>query len=552
MTKRIFRAVCAASLAVFVVTMVLILGVLYEYFSSVQRSQLRVEVALAGQGVENSGERYFEGLDTEKYRMTWIASDGSVLYGSVSDSETMENHLRREEIAEALSTGLGESTRYSSTLMHRSLYCAQRLSDGTVIRLSVSYDSIFMLLIGMIQPIVIIIGVAAILSFVLAGRLSKRIVEPINKLNLDKPMENEEYDELAPFLCRINSQQIQLRNQETVLRQKQNELDTIVGSMHEGMVLLDRNGKIITINRSAADLLDAHTASPGDPLLDVSRNPELQEAMQAAANGEHKSVRTELHGRIIRISAAPVLSGKEISGVAMVFFDITQQEKAEQLRREFTANVSHELKTPLHSISGYSELLKCGMVKAEDVQPFADKIHGETHRLISLVEDIISLSHLDEGGKDLQWSRLDLYDTADGVIRSLSSLAVESGVALTLEGSHSGIYGVPALVHGMVYNLCDNAIKYNRPNGTVTVTVEDRTLTVKDTGIGIPKEHLDRVFERFYRVDKGRSKAVGGTGLGLSIVKHAAMIHQAKIDVQSTVGEGTTIKITFPKENGTK
>ena len=548
MTKRIYRAVCAASLAVFVVTMLLILGVLYDYFSSVQAGQLRAETALAAQGVEQSGGDFFRGLDPAEYRLTWIASDGTVLYDSASDSGAMENHLQREEIQAALAGGFGESSRYSSTLMQRSLYCAQRLSDGTVIRLSISHGSVISLLIGMFQPILIIIAVAAILSFVLASRLSKRIVEPLNRLNLDEPLENGEYDELAPLLRRIHSQQIQLRQQAATLLQKQNELDTIVGSMQEGMVLLDQSGKILSINQAAKRLLDAPHAGFGDSLLTVSRNPALQNALEAASGGQNADVRTELHGKIIQISAAPVTAENGISGAAIVLFDITQREKAEQQRREFTANVSHELKTPLHAISGYSELLKCGIAKPEDVQPFGEKIYGETQRLISLVEDIISLSHLDEGGKDLRWSEVDLYASADNVIRSLADLAAESGVSLALEGSPCQIHGVPELIHGIFYNLCDNAIKYNRPGGTVTVTVADRAITVSDTGIGIPREHLDRIFERFYRVDKSRSKEVGGTGLGLSIVKHAVLIHGGKTTVESTPGVGTTVKVSFPEE----
>lgn len=549
MTKRIFKAICAAVLAVFAVTMLLIFGVLYNYFSALQISQLKEETVLAAQGVEQTGEGYFDGLDTTGYRVTWIAPNGTVVYDSRSDSGSMENHLEREEIQEALSNGFGESTRYSATLMERSLYCAQRLKDGSVIRLSVSHSSVLQLLLGMIQPILIIIIVAAILSFVLASRLSKRIVEPMNRLNLDAPLENEEYDELAPLLRRINSQQLQLHRQEANLRQKQNELDTIVGSMQEGMVLLDKTGKIVSINRSAKNLLDSPYAGFGDSLLSVIRNPDLQKAVETASGGKSVAIRTELQGKIIQISAAPVTSENGISGTAVVFFDITQQENAEQQRREFTANVSHELKTPLQSISGYSELMKCGMVKPENVQPFAEKIYGETQRLISLVEDIISLSHLDEGGKDLAWTEVDLYKAAESVVGSLADFAASNEVTLSLEGIHGEIHGVPELVHGMIYNLCDNAIKYNRHGGSVTVTVEQGAVTVKDTGIGIPKEHIDRIFERFYRVDKSRSKEVGGTGLGLSIVKHAAMIHQANIAVTSTVGEGTTIKITFPKEN---
>ncbi len=547
MTKRIFRAVCAAALAVFVVTLLLILGVLFEYFSSVQQNQLKVETALAAQGVIQSGEDYFEGLDSKEYRITWIAPDGNVLYDSSSDSLSMENHLQREEIREALSTGYGESTRYSSTLMQRSLYCAQRLNDGSVIRLSVSHGTVLLLLIGMIQPILLIILVAAILAFILASRLSKRIVEPLNRLDLEEPLKNKEYDELSPLLHRLSSQQGQLKQQAAILRQKQNELDTIVGNMREGMVLLDKEGRVISMNNAAKQLLDAAYAGFRDTLLTVSPNPELHSAVEQALAGENASVRAELHGKVIQISAAPILSENAVSGTAVVLFDITQQEKAEQQRREFTANVSHELKTPLHSISGYSELLKCGLTAPEDVQPFADKIYGETHRLIALVEDIISLSHLDEGGKDLTFTEVDLYEKAETVAESLRDMAASSEVSITVHGEKALISGVPELIRGIVYNLCDNAIKYNRPGGSVEVVVRGTSLIVKDTGIGIPQEHLDRIFERFYRVDKSHSKEVGGTGLGLSIVKHAAYIHNAEIAVESTVGVGTTITVTFPK-----
>lgn len=549
MTKRIFKSICCAAFSVFAVTVLLILAVLYTYFSEVQQGQLRAETALAAQGVEQLGERYFDGLPTDAYRLTWIASDGSVLYDSASDSGTMENHLQRKEIKEALADGFGESFRYSSTLMQRSLYCAQRLKDGSVLRLSVSHGSVLLLLIGMAQPILIIIAIAAILSFVLANKLSRRIVEPLNRLNLDEPLENEGYDELSPLLRRIHSQQGQLRQQAATLKQKQNELDTIISNMAEGMVLLDQSGKILSVNQSARELLDAPDAGFGKAILTVSRNPELQQAVDQAAHGQTAAVRTELHGRIIQISASPVASESGVSGVAIVLFDITQQENAEKQRREFTANVSHELKTPLHSISGYSELMKLGIAKAEDVQPFAEKIFNETQRLITLVEDIISLSHLDDGGKDLPHTQIDLLDTAQAVVQSLASQASEHQVSLSAVGIHWKMHGVPELIHSIVYNLCDNAIKYNRPGGTVTVTVEHGAVTVKDSGIGIPKEHLDRIFERFYRVDKSRSKEVGGTGLGLSIVKHAALIHNAKIHVESTVGTGTTVQVIFPEES---
>ena len=553
MTKRIYKAICAAAMGVFVVTLLLIMGVLYNYFSSVQQNQLRSETALAVQGAQKLGMDYFEGLSPRDYRVTWIAANGDVLYDSSSDSGAMENHLQRQEIQDALATGFGESTRYSSTMMKQYLYCAQKLADGTVLRLSISHNSVWVLLLGMLQPILIVVAAALGLSFLLASRLSKRIVEPMNNLNLDEPLENEGYDELSPLFRRIYSQQQHLRLQQATLTQKQNELEAIVGYLEEGMILLDKSCRVITANRAALHLLDvAEKEAAGTELLMLSRNMALADAVQEAMTGKNATRKTELHGRIIQIQAAAVGQQDQMSGVAVVLFDVTQSELAEQRRREFTANVSHELKTPLQSISGYSELLMRGMAKKEDIQPFAQRIYGETQRLIQLVEDIINLSQLDEGD-GYQWSTVDLYSVAQEVTASLEHFADEKNVTLRTEGAHVRLPGVPELLRGIVYNLTDNAIKYNRPGGTVTVSVtrqgEQAILTVRDTGIGIPAEDKDRIFERFYRVDKSRSKEVGGTGLGLSIVKHAALLHKAAISLTSQPGAGTCIQVAFPMEN---
>ena len=550
MTKRIFKAICAAALGVFLVTMLLIMGVLYNYFSTVQQKQLRSETQLAVQGVEQLGKDYFDGLTTDNFRVTWIAANGDVLYDSETDSGSMENHLQREEIQDAMATGFGESARYSSTMMKQYLYCAQKLSDGTVLRLSISHNSVWVLLIGMLQPILIVIAVAVVASFILASKLSKRIVEPMNNLNLDDPLENEEYDELAPLLRRIYSQQQRLKSQQATLAQKQNELETIVGHLEEGMILLDKSCKVIAANEAALRMLEMKESdAAGKELLMLSRNMPLIEAVQEAMAGGTATRKTELHGKTIQIQAAAIGKPEEISGVAVVLFDVTQSEQAEQRRREFTANVSHELKTPLQSISGYSELLMRDMARKEDVQPFAQRIYSETQRLIQLVEDIINLSQLDEGS-GYQWTSVDLYSIASEVTESLEHFACEKKVQIHLDGGHAQMLGVPDLLRGIVYNLCDNAIKYNKPGGMVEVSVTKHddgvSLTVKDDGIGIPEEDQDRIFERFYRVDKSHSKEVGGTGLGLSIVKHAAMLHKAEIKVSSSVGVGTEIQVHFP------
>lgn len=551
MTKRIFRSICLAALTVFLASVILIMGVLYEYFSTARQAQLKMQTNLAAQGITNEGMAYFQGLEVSDYRITWIDADGTVLYDSESDTAEMENHLEREEVIEALSTGYGESRRYSATLMERSLYSAQPLSDGTILRLSISQNSILTLLLGMTQPICIIFAIALILSIALAIRLSKNIVKPFNEIDLDDPLSNEGYDELSPFLRRIDSQQKQLRTQETVLQQKQTELDTIIGSMNEGMILLNQKGKIISINTAARKLLHAQPDCIGDDMLSVSRDLDLQEILSNAFLGESGKRMIELNGEHYQIDANPITAENITKGVALFFFNVTEKEKAEQMRREFTANVSHELKTPLHTIAGSAELLVNGMVKEADLPNFYSRIHGEAQRMIRLVEDIIRLSHLDEGADDMKQEHLDLYALAKDTINILSEEAAKADISVTLEGGRTMICGIPQLLQSMVYNLCDNAIKYNRPNGSITVTVQDQKdsviLSVADTGIGIPFEHQARIFERFYRVDKSRSKELGGTGLGLSIVKHAAKLHHAAIELHSAIHEGTTITVTFPK-----
>lgn len=551
MTKRIFRSICLVALTVFIASIFLIMGLLYEYFSDAMQAQLKMQTDLAAQGVTNEGIAYFQGLKVTNYRISWIDMNGNVLYDSTSDITKMENHLEREEIQQAIIKGYGESRRYSATLTERSLYCAQKLKDGTILRLSISQRSIFTLLLGMVQPVFIGFLIALILSIVLAKQVSRKIVKPINEIDLDNPLSNEEYDELSPFLRRIDSQQKQMRAQKAELAQKSDELDTIIGSMNEGMILLNSKGKIISINSAARRLLDAGDDCIGSDMLSLCRNLELQDVLAKALHGEQGQNNIKLHGESYQIDADPIISENIVRGTALFLFNVTEKEKAEQIRREFTANVSHELKTPLHSISGYAELLKNDMVKEDDKIPFAGKIYDEAGRMIQLVEDIISLSHLDEGAGDMQWENTDLYTLADKAVKSLEPQANAVCVTLELSGVSAVLNGIPQLLYSIVYNLCDNAIKYNHENGNVLVNIKNDSgkviLSVQDTGIGIAPEHQERIFERFYRVDKSHSKAVGGTGLGLSIVKHAVKIHNAKIEVKSLVGEGTTVIVTFPK-----
>ncbi len=550
MTKRIFRSICLVAICVFIASITLFMGVLYSYFSGVQLSQLKMQTALAAQGVAHEGSAYFEGLSPDSYRITWIDADGTVLFDSRSDLSEMENHLEREEVKEALANGLGQSIRYSRTLLERALYCAQHLPDGTVIRLSVAQSTPFTLFLGMTGPICLIFAAAVAFSLVLASRLSKNIVRPLNQLDLDHPLSNEGYDELSPLLRRLSVQQQQIRQQTSELFQKQQEFEAVTTGMAEGIVLMNSRQVILSINPAAQRLLGTDACCVGEFMQSVNRSPELQQLLCQAESGVHSEKVLSLCGGNYQLDASPILSDGKISGMALLLLDVTEKEKAEQMRREFTANVSHELKTPLHTISGCAELMANGMVRPQDLPKFSSQIYTEAQRMIRLVEDIIRLSHLDEGAQDMKPETVDLYSIARETVKSLEPSANACKVELHLEGKPAVLTGIPQLLQGIVYNLCDNAIKYNHPGGSVTVTVQTEPqavcLTVADTGIGIPPEHTERIFERFYRVDKSHSKEIGGTGLGLSIVKHSAKLHNAVIDLQSTPGKGTAISVRFP------
>ncbi len=549
MTKRIFRSIFAVAAAVLLASFVLITGVLYEYFSNNQMEQLRAQTSLAAQGVEKSGDEYFVGLKARSLRVTWIASDGTVLYDSAADPAEMENHASREEVSQALRDGTGESTRYSTTLMERQLYSAQRLSDGTVIRLSCKQYTPLTLVLGMIQPVGVIAAAALGVSLWLASRLSKRIVRPLNELTLDQPEKINAYEELMPLAEKLRSQQNQLRNQEQELRRRRDEFDAATAGMIEGLVLLNEQGIILSINNAATRFLNISRYCVGKDILLLNNSLEMQELLGKVRSGEHGEIETSHNGVNYRVYASPVVSGEKVTGAVLLIIDMTEKEKAERLRREFSANVSHELKTPLHTISGCAEILANGIVKPGDIPHFALQIQSEAKRMIKLVEDIIKLSHLDEGAEDMQREPVDLRLIAAATAENLKPAAKEAGVELSVDGDSAVITGIPQLLEAIVYNLCENAIKYNRPGGYVKVstrkTDKSVVLTVEDNGIGIPEEQQERIFERFYRVDKSHSKEVGGTGLGLSIVKHAAALHNASISMHSALGEGTVISIVF-------
>ncbi len=549
MTKKIFQSILLVAGCVLLASLLIIMGFLYDYFGGVEENQLRDELNLAAAAVEDGGTDYLSRLTADRCRLTWIAADGSVLYDTRTDAESLENHASRAEVSQALTTGTGESTRYSSTLMEKTMYYAQLLDDGTVLRISISRATVGMIAVGMIQPLLIVLIVALILSGLLARRLSRRIVDPLNSLDLEHPLDNDAYEELSPLLKRIHRQHVEIQTQLRELHERTDEFTQITGSMREGLVLLDEHGSILSINAAAQALFGADAQCVGRDFLTIERSHEISAAIQAAVTDGHSEVRAEHADRVYQFDISRITSDGKLLGTVILAFDITEQEFAERNRREFTANVSHELKTPLQGIIGSAELIENGMVKPDDLPRFVGHIHAEAARLVTLIDDIIRLSQLDEGAA-MPTEPVDLLAVSQEAAENLHDAAAARSVTVSVTGQPSVIPGVRRLLYEIVYNLCDNAIKYNRDGGRVDVTVaadaDGSSITVADTGIGIAPEHQSRVFERFYRVDKSHSKASGGTGLGLSIVKHAVQYHHGRIELESTPGTGTTIRVVFP------
>lgn len=562
MTKKIFKSILSVALVILLSSLVMIIGVLYDYFRGVQKNQLRTELAFAAEGVEESGVSYLEGLNDDSCRITLVGEDGTVLYDSVESADKMGNHADREEIKEAREYGTGEASRYSSTLTEQTIYISKLLSDGSVLRVSVSHATVPALVFGMLQPLIVVLLLAFILSSVLAHRLSEKIVEPLSAIDLDKPLENNTYDELAPVLSHIEKQHRQIARQMYDLDRSRSEFEAVTHNMKEGLVLTSEKGEIISINPSAAsfflgvkpdsaEFYEHEKGCIGKDFLTLDRSRETHELIERAqANGEAES-RVSRWGREYQLNASRVLSDGKFTGIVLLIFDVTDKVFAERNRREFTANVSHELKTPLQSIMGSAELIENGLVKPEDMKDFSDRIYKEAARLLTLIEDIIRLSQLDEN-VELAWENLDIAKMASDTAALLRDTAEKKNVKINLDCEPTEIYGVRQLYSEIIYNLCENAIKYNKDGGSVTVSTHPKNggieLTVSDTGIGIPPEHRSRVFERFYRVDKSHSKATGGTGLGLSIVKHAVQYLGGQIDLTSRVGEGTKITVFFPNK----
>ena len=552
MTKKIFQSIIIVAATVLLASLTIILGVFYEYFGNIQKGQLTDELNLASVSVIKDGVDYLEQLQSDHYRLTWIDTDGTVLYDTETGNEELENHKDRAEVKTAFEKGIGESTRYSATLMEKTRYYAKRLEDGTVLRISAKYATTGLLVLGMLQPIIFIIIGALLLSGVLASRLSKRIVEPLNNLDLERPLENETYEEISPLLNRINRQSGEISKQLRRLEEKTDEFNQITESMKEGLVLLDNKGIVLSINPAARNIFGSDTqGAVGHDFLRLDRSRTLSAAIEKTFEEGHSEIRVERMGREYQLDISRIESAGKVLGAVMLAFDITEQEYAERNRREFTANVSHELKTPLQGIIGSADLIETGMVKPEDMPRFIGHIRKEATRLVALIEDIIRLSQLDEGN-ELPCEEFDLMDIAEEVGQNLESAAGARDITLSLSGRNAIMYGVRRLMYEIVYNLCDNAIKYNLPGGKVEIMVdrkdEEAVLCVKDNGIGIAPEHQDRVFERFYRVDKSHSKSSGGTGLGLSIVKHAVQYHHGKLELKSEIGKGTEIIVHFPIE----
>ena len=549
MTKKIFHSILLVAGTVLLASLLVIMGCLYEYFGSVEKKQLRDELELAAVAVEKNGTEYLSQLSSERYRLTWIENDGTVLYDTMTDAESLENHADRVEVKQALEYGDGESTRYSSTLLQKTMYCAERLADGSVLRISMSRATAGVLLVGMGQPILVVLIVALILSSVLAKSLSRRIVQPLNKLDLEHPLENDAYEELAPLLGRINRQHLQIDKQMDELQRQQTEFSQITSSMREGLVLLDEKEHVLSINPAAEKLFGTDESCVGQDFLTIDRSHDMSLAIERAMDEGHSEARVERGGRIWQFDVSRIGASGAAVGAVLLAFDITERETAEQTRREFTANVSHELKTPLQGIIGSAELLENGMVKQEDVPRFVGHIRSEAQRLVTLIGDIIRLSQLDEG-EPMPTETVDLLEVTREAAENLQTAAAARDVTVTVEGQPAELEGVRRLLYEIVYNLCDNAIKYNVTGGRVDLSVSCTggtvAVMVRDTGIGIPADQQDRVFERFYRVDKSHSKASGGTGLGLSIVKHAVQYHHGVIELKSELGKGTEIRVTFP------
>ncbi len=548
MKKKIFRSVIAVVMTVLIVSFTIATGFLYTHFNRLQTEQLKNELSWAAAMMNENEISHIEILASSVYRFTLIAPDGEVLYDTKANSTEMENHLDREEIEEALASGKGSSVRYSSTLTEQTLYASVKLDNGMVLRASISQKSVTALLLSMLPYIIGVVILAGVISLFLAKRIAKNITEPLSTLDLDNPIENNTYEELSPILRKLNRQHKQIKAQMETLRQKQNEFQQIVSSMNEGLILLDEQGIVLSMNNAAKKVFSVNDTVIGRDFLTVDRSVEVSKAVNDTLGGKNSEFRIQRNGNEYQLNISPIESDTKKLGAVILAFDITDKAFAERNRQEFTANVTHELKTPLQSIIGSAELLETGLAKPEDRGKFIGNIHKEATRLVNLINDIIRLSQLDENSEPTT-EMVNLSEIAKEVVEVLIPSASKKRVTLEIEGENLTIKGVRRYLYEIIYNLCDNAIRYNVEGGKVKINIYEEkqhtVISVCDTGIGIAPEHQTRIFERFYRVDKSHSRETGGTGLGLSIVKHAVQFHNGKLEVESKLGEGTTIKVVM-------
>ena len=548
MTGKILRISYLVAISALLASALLFFGVMYRDYEDGAFARLRAEAAAIAQGLGAVGSDYFDSFAPDD-RVTWIAANGTVLYDSAAPAQLLESHAGREEIDQALQTGEAQTSRYSKTLLQRTFYYAKLLEGGTVLRVSCTQNSLPAMILMLLTPFLWVATLVLILCGVLSYRLARQITKPLNAINPDNPAPLPSYPELTPLFDKLREQNRTIGKQMNELQLRQREFTAITENMREGFLLVDCKMHVLSSNHSALEVLGGRELKPGCLLYDAECRQEIFDAVDTALSGSHAELLLTIDETSWQVLANPVVASGQVAGAVVLFMDVTEREQRERLRREFSANVSHELKTPLTSISGFAELMKEGLVPPEKIPEFSGDIYKESLRLIGLVNDIIQLSRLDENSTQFQRAPVDLYDLCAQSIERLSPVAARQSVTLALTGEHAEIMGVEQLLKEMIYNLLDNAIKYNVPGGSVTASVRKsagRTiLSVSDTGIGIPYAHQPRVFERFYRVDKSHSKEVGGTGLGLSIVRHAAQYHGARLELKSQPGKGTTITVTF-------
>ncbi len=551
MTKKIFKSIMFVCALVLAVGLAAVMGILYRNFDGQMRKELSKEAAYLAYGVEQQGVDYLKNIKDKSARITYIDQDGTVLFDNEADVSEMKNHSDRTEFQKAEKYGAGESSRYSDTLSEKTIYYALRLKDGTVLRVSGTQDSVLALVENLIFPLCGLLCLMLILSGIMASAISKRIVKPINELDLESPEENRIYEELSPLLSKIHRQNREIQNQLELAKQQQEEFALITENMQEGLIVIDKYTMILSANSSAWNLFHMDRVRQGESVYCLDREEEFRHAIEQVLSGEHTELVLKLNGSDIQLIANPVIRDKKTEGAVVLLVNVTEKLERESLRREFSANVSHELKTPLTSISGFAEIMQGGLVKNEDIPKFAGRIYKESQRLLQLVEDVIQISQLDEEKTSYVWETVDVYQVCKNAFESLKEKAKRLNVHLYICGERMKMEAVRTLLEEAIYNVCDNAIKYNRNDGSVSVfltqTAQEIQIVVKDTGVGIPKEDQDRVFERFYRVDKSHSKEIGGTGLGLSIVKHAVGALKGSVILRSEEGNGTEICMKFPK-----